>query len=130
MRQDVKSSYSIVAVLAALSRAANTYNSTAVDHSSASSVSFLVTVGNVGTGGKVDGKLQYSNDNSNWTDYPDNDPAGNDDAITQITAAGSAVLHVVNPRGRYSRFVATVSTDACVFAVVSVLGPLRHVDAG
>jgi len=130
MRQDVKSNYTLAEAIAAASHAVGAVNSAAVDHSNGSSASFFISLSGVGTGGTLDAKLQYSADNSTWTDYPASDPAGNDDAITQLTAAGTAQLNVVTPRARYSRLVATVATDACVFGVVSVLGPLRHVDAG
>ena len=74
-------------------------------------------------------KSQYSDNDSTWTDYPAADEAGNDDAITQITAAGSALLHIPNPRGRYTRVVATTAVAASVVGVSSVLGPLRHIGA-
>jgi hypothetical protein len=75
-------------------------------------------------------KVQYADasDFSDAVDYPAADEAGNDDAIVQITAAGTAQLNVPNPRGRYTRCVATVGANAVVFGITSVLGPLRHVE--
>ncbi|HKJ76225.1 MAG TPA: hypothetical protein VKA64_03390 [Gammaproteobacteria bacterium] len=99
-----------------------------VDHALAPSASFFIDVSGVGTGGTVDAKLQYSDDDTTWTDEPNTD-AGNDTAITQIDAAGNARIDVPNPRGRYSRVLVTVGTDTCVGQVTNVLGPLRSVSA-
>ncbi len=129
MRGDIKSNYALAEALAAISVAASTVNSASVDHSLGGSVSFHISCGDVGASGTLDVKTQYSDDDAAWTDYPVDDEAGNDDAITQIVAAGSAALHVPNPRGRYTRVVATVATNAVVFGVTSIVGPLRHVKA-
>lgn len=129
MRNDVKSNYTLAESHAALSVAAGTVNGASVDHSLAGSVSFLVSVGTVGASGTIDAKTQYSEDNSSWTDYPASDVANNDDAIVQITAAGSAQLNIPNPRARYSRVVLVVAVATSVVGVTSVLGPLRHVPA-
>jgi len=126
MRGDVKNNYEIAEALAAASCAAGTQESAAVDFSKATSASFLVSVGTVGTDATVDAKLQYSADGITWTDEPD-ETYKNDTAIAQITAAGSAKLHIIYPRARYYRVAVTVATAACVVAVMSVLGPLRHV---
>jgi hypothetical protein len=127
MRHDVSSNYTLAEAVAAASHAVGAVNGVAVDHSKGSSASFFISLSGVGTGGTLDAKTQYSDDGSTWTDYPASDPMGNDDAITQLTAADTAQLNVVNVRGRYSRVVATVGTDACVFGITSVLGPLRSV---
>lgn len=129
MKQDIKSQYTLLAVLLAQSIAPATVNGDSVDHADASSVSFNVSVGTVGASGTIDAKTQYSDDNAAWTDYPANDEAGNDDVITQILSAGEANLHVPNPRGRYSRVVVTTAVAASVVAVTAALGPLRHVSA-
>lgn len=130
MRQDIKSNIALTAVLSALSRSAGAVNSSSIDHASASSASFLISLGDKGAAGTLDAKVQYSPDNSSWTDYPASDPMGNDSSITQLIAAGSAQLNIVNPRGRYSRVVATVGVNACVFSVTAAVGPLRHIDQG
>lgn len=127
MKNDVKSNYTVADSLAAASRNAGAANGTAVDHASGTTCTFHISVGSVGAAGTLDAKVQYSDDNSTFTDYPASDPAGNSSSITQLTAAGTAKLHVVVPRGRYSRVVATVGTNAVVFGVTSILGPLRHV---
>jgi len=130
MRQDIKSNVLIAAAIASASHAVGTVNGASVDHADVSSVSFFTSLSGVGVGGTLDMKTQYSDDDTNWTDYPVNDEAGNDNAITQLTAAGTAQLNIPNPRGRYSRVVATIATDACVFGTTSVSGPLRSIDAG
>lgn len=129
MRNDTKSNYKFGESHPAASQAVGTINGVAVDHAEAGSVSFLLSVGTVGAASTIDAKTQYSEDNISWTDYPVNDEAGNDDAITQIVAAGVAELHVPNPRGRYTRVVTIVAVTASVLSVTSVLGPLRHVAA-
>jgi len=125
MRLDPGSNYTIAEALAAKSYNAGAQNGASVDHANGPCASFLISVGTVGSSATVDAKVQYSDDDTNWTDEPDA-TAGNDTEITQITAAGSALLHVPNPRARYSRVVVTVATAACVLGVSSVLGPLRH----
>lgn len=129
MRNDVKSNYTLAESHIAKSWAAAANNGVSVDHADAGSVSFLISVGTVGASGTIDAKTQYSDDNAAWTDYPTADEAGNDDAITQITVAGSAQLDVPNPRGRYTRVIMTTAVAASVVSVISVLGPLRHVAA-
>lgn len=125
MLRDVKSSYTLAVALAAISQAAGTDNSAAVDHANANSASFFVNAGTFAAGATLDVKLQYSDDNSNWTD--EDGASGNDTAVTQLTAAGSAQLNVVNPQGRYSRVVGVVAVDAVVYGVTSVTGPLRTI---
>jgi len=109
--------------LAADAYAAGNHEGASVDHKEAPCVSFFISVGDVGTGGTVDAKVQYSDNNSTWTD--ETTGMGNDTSITQITAAGTAQLNVVNPRARYSRVYVTVATDTCNVGIVNVLGPLR-----
>ena len=127
MRLDPGSNYTMARALAPESKSTGDHNSSMVDHAEASSVSFLIDVSDVGTGpGTVDAKVQYSDDGSTWTDEPD-DQAGNDTAISQMNSTGQAQLNVPNPRGRYSRIVVTVGTNAVTLGAMSVLGPLRHV---
>lgn len=127
MRNDVKSNYLFGESVQAQTIAAGTINGGMVDHADASSVSFVASVGAIT--GTFDMKSQYSDDGSAWTDTPANDDAKNDDAIVQLTASGVAELHIPNPRARYSRVVVTVGGTSAVAAVVSVLGPLRHIAA-
>lgn len=126
MKHDVKSNYTLAEELSAASRAAGAANGAGVDLSDGASASFLVSVGSVGAAGTLDAKLQHSADNVSWTDEVAG--AGNSTSITQLTAAGSAKLHVVNPRRRYYRVVATVAVNAVVFGVTSVLGPLNSIN--
>lgn len=128
MKMDPKSNFTIAAHIAAVSQTVTAHNGTAVDMSLAPACSFLINAGTIGSSGTVDAKLQHSDNNSTWTDEADT-TYGNSTSITQITAAGSALLHVVNPRARYYRVVLTVGTAACVVGVTSVLGPLRTVAA-
>jgi hypothetical protein len=123
MRLDPGTNYTLGESRASASHAAGNHEGAAVDHSGGSSVSFFFSVSGVGTGGTLDAKVQYSSDNSTWTD--DDGTTGNDTAITQIDAAGTAQLNVPNPRARYSRVYCTVATDAVVFGAFSVLGPKR-----
>lgn len=136
MKHDVKSNYTMAEAIAAKSWAHNVDHSSLgngikasapVDHANGPSASFFLTAGAFGSSATLNAKLQYSDNGTNWTDYPANDPAGNDAAMTAKTAAGTAQLNVVVPRGRYSRVLATVGVAAVEFGVVSVLGPLRHV---
>lgn len=125
MIKDIKSSCLFAASVPATSQAAGTDNGVAVDHSLANSVSYFITAGTFGTSATLDAKLQYSDDNSSWTD--EDGASGNDTAVTQLTAAGTAQLNVVNPQGRYSRVVCVVAVEAVVYGVVAVSGPLRTV---
>lgn len=136
MRNDVKSNYTLAEAVAAKSWAHNVDHSSlgngiiagaSVDHAGGSSASWLLTVGTVGASSTIDAKLQYSDNGTSWTDYSSSDGTGNSGAMTQKTAAGSAQLSVGVPLGRYSRILVTVAVAASVVAVVSVLGPKRHV---
>jgi hypothetical protein len=125
MKRDPGSNYEFAEAIAAGSQNAGDVNSASVDHAKGDSATFFINLGDNGTAGTVDAKLQYSDDDSAWTDDPGT--AGNDATITQLTTEGSATINVPNPLGRYSRVVVTVGTEACVIAAVSCLGPLRHV---
>lgn len=136
MKHDIKSNYTMAEHIAATSWTHNGDHSSlgagikvgaSVDHADGSTASFLITAGTFGSSATLAAKLQYSDNGTTWTDYPANDPAGNDAAMVTKTSAGSAQLNVVVPRGRYSRVHATVGVAAVVFGVVSALGPLRHV---
>lgn len=128
MKRDIKSNYAITEGLAAVSRSAGAHNSASVDMSDGASAAFFLTLGNNGTAGTVDAKLQHSADNSTgWTDEVSG--AGNDTAITQLTTEGVATLHVINPRRRYYRAVVTIGTEACVLSVTNIVGPLHSVAA-
>lgn len=128
MKHDPGSNYTIAEEVAAASYTDAATNGAGVDHAKGPSVSFFISASAVGT--SLDVKAQYS-DTSDFaiaTDYPASDEAGNDDAITQLVAPGTAQLNVPNPRGRFTRVVAT-GVGAVVYSVTSVLGPLRHIAA-
>lgn len=124
MQMDPGSNYLMDRALTPQSYSAGDHNGAQVDHADAPSASFLIDVGDVGSNGTVDAKVQHSDDGATWTDEPDGQ-ADNDTAITQMTAAGTARLDVPNPRGRYSRVVVTVGNNAVTLAVSSMAGP-RH----
>lgn len=129
MRQDVKSNCILAEELSAASRGPAVVNGAGVDHADGSSVTFFFSLGNYGAAGVVVIKLQYSDDNSTWTDYPPPDAAGNDDFVTMALTTGSGVLNVPNPIGRYTRTVTTITNNAVIIGIVSVLGPARSVAA-
>lgn len=121
---DVKDNIKLTAHVAAKSYAAGAVNGTSVDLTGFQNVSFFINAGDVGAAGTLDAKVQYSDDDANWTDETAN--TGNDTAIAQITAAGEARLHVPNPTHRYYRVVSTVGTNAVVFGITTALGGARH----
>lgn len=123
MIRDLKSSNEFAEAVAPQDAAAGTINSVSVDHSKANSATFFSMVSAVT--GTVDMKLQYSDDNTTWTD--DTGESGNNVAITQLSAAGVAQVDVFNPIERYSRAVVTVGGTSATLAVASVLGPLRSI---
>jgi hypothetical protein len=126
MRLDPGSNFGFQRAIAPDAHGTGTINGESVDHAKAHSALYFLDVGDVGGGGTVDMKLQYSDDDSSWTDEPD-DQANNDTAITQMTAPGQARLEVPNPRGRYTRPVVTVGTNSVDLGVTAIYGPLRHV---
>lgn len=128
MKNDIGSNFTLASAVVPDAHTAGAINSNSIDHSTGPSGIFFLDVGTVGASGTVDMKLQYSDDDSAWTDEPDT-TAGNDTAITQITATGTATLKVPNPRARYSRVVVTVAVATCDLGVTSAIGPLRHVSA-
>ncbi|RLI66165.1 MAG: hypothetical protein DRO88_02545 [Promethearchaeia archaeon] len=124
MKNDPSSNYDIVDVLDAKSRTAGTVYTAAVDLVTADCTAFLISCGTWDT--SFEATLQYSDDNSAWTDEPDTE-AGNTVSAT-LTEAGSALIKVPNPRARYSR-LKVVLGGTCVASVTAVSGPLLSVDA-
>jgi hypothetical protein len=122
MRGDPGSNYTIDEGLSSLSRTAETYTTAAVDHAGGDCVSFFISCGTFAT--SFVATLQYSDNNSTWTDEPDT-TAGNTVSVT-LTEAGDGIINVPNPRARYSR-VSTVIGGTCVFGITSILGPKRSV---
>jgi hypothetical protein len=124
MRFDPSTNFTIDEGLSALSRTVDTYYTAAVDHASGNTAAFFISCGTFDT--SFVATLQYSDDNSDWTDEPDT-TAGNTVSIT-LTEAGDGTIAVPNPRARYSRLkVAVGGTN--VFGVTSILGPLRSIAA-
>ena len=122
MKQDLGSNFTLAEETAAATYTGAATEGAGVDHATGPAVSFLLTASAVGT--TLDAKVQYSDNGTDWTD--DDGASGNDTAITQLDDAGVAQLNVPNPQGRQSRVLST-SVGACVYAVVSVLGPNRHI---
>lgn len=123
MRNDPGSNFTIADGLDALSRAAATYNTAAIDHADGNCAAFHISCGTFAT--SFVATLQYTDDTGgSWTDEPDT-TAGNIVSVT-LTEAGSGIIKVPNPRARYSR-VKVVIGGTCVFSVASMLGPLRSV---
>jgi len=125
MKMDPGTLYTFAEGLSALSRAASTYYTAAVDHgASGRSVTFFLSCGTFAT--SLAATVQYSADNSSWTDEP-NTTAGNE-VSASLTTPGTVQLDVPNPRERYSR-LKIVTGGTCVFGVTSVSGPKHYVDA-
>jgi len=126
MRDNLESNWLIDEAIPSKSYSVGDTEGASVDHSLYPTAAYFISAGTIGSSGTINMKLQYHN-GSAWVD--DDGSTGNDAAITQITAAGDAVLHVVKPRGRYSRVFAAVGTATCVYGVTMIAGPKRHVAA-
>ena len=126
MKMDYGTNFTTAQGLAPVSVAAGTDAGAAIDHATAPCGAFILETGAFGSGARITMKVQYSNDNSTWSD--DDGTSGNDYTTTLTDGTGGAsVLNVPNPLGRYSRAYITVATDAVVCGVTNVLGPLRKV---
>jgi len=125
MLRDVKSSMLIAECIASDNYTVAATEGASVDHSLGNSASFFIDAGTFGSGALLDVKLQYSDDNSAWTD--EDGLSGNDTATAQLSASGDAQLNVVNPQGRYSRVLATNTVEAVNYCVTSIMGPLRSI---
>jgi len=117
---DPGSNMTITDVLDAKSRTAATVYTDAISHitGNGNSVSFLVSCGTWATSLAI--TVQYSDDNSSWTDQTD-DGSGNDYSAS-LTEAGNTQLNVPNPRGKYSR-LKLVLGGTCVVSVAAIQGP-------
>jgi len=110
-------------LLAALSRAAGTYNGSSVDtKGKGRKVLLLLSAGSFGVGATLDAKLQESDDGTTWTDVPGG-------TFTQKTTAGAWVLQVTLTK-RYIRGVKVVGTAAVVSNLWGVIFGLREVPSG
>lgn len=134
MKHDILSRYTIASALKPDAYTAAAYvpvTNTAIVKlgENGGSVAWLIDVGTVGTDGTIDAKVQRSADGTTFTDQPSGED-GNDTAITQITATGSAVLSINNPSPDYPWYAlhVTVGTATCDVGAVSVVGPKRHVE--
>lgn len=125
MKRDIKSNFTLAEHFRAASHAIGTPDGTAVDCSAGASIAFTGSIGSVGTGGTLALKVQYSDDDSTYHD--ETDTAYGNATTASYTAVGEIELHVPNPHARYYRLHATVATDAVIFGVNSILGPLNSV---
>jgi hypothetical protein len=113
--------------LASDTLSATDFEGASVDHAKGPSSSFIINVGTFAT--SLVAKLQYSDNDSDWTDEPTPSAAvgypGNDVSVT-FSAAGQKQINCPNPRGRYTRVLLTSggANEACV---INVVGPLRSV---
>jgi len=124
MIRDTRSNSFIAAVLPANDFAAGDHPTASVDHSIGNACAFLISAGVVG--GTIDGKLQYSDDNTVWVD--DDGASGNNINFGQVTAPpGNGECDVVNPRARYSRVMVTVGGANSTLSVTGVLNPRRTI---
>lgn len=78
-------------------------NSTSVDISGFDGVTFYVLVGTIAASGSVTCKLQYSTDNSNWTDVT----GGGSGTTADTDDNKTIILEVIDPAARYYRVVTT-----------------------
>lgn len=128
MKLDFGSNFLAAEGLAAQAFTATTFEGASVDHAKGPASAFLINLGTFAT--SFVAKLQYSEDDSDWTDEPTPSEAngypGNDVSVT-LTEAGQAILKCPNPRGRYTRCHVT-SGGANVGCVINVVGPLRNVE--
>lgn len=108
---------------ATLAAAATSYSSS-VDLSTGGGAMFLVNMSSVGTGGSITWTVQYSSDDSTFSD--ETSGAGND-TTGSVSATGLTEINVGNPRARYVRLKAVGVVDATTFSVLSVKGPHRSV---
>lgn len=123
MKMDL-ANFTIAQGFAAASKTVEAYEGAAVDHKNGPCAAFVLNVGTFATSCVM--KLQYSEDNSTWVDEPDT-TAGNTVSVT-LTEAGTGVLYVPNPRGRYSRAHVTLGgTNVC--CLINLVGPKPYVDA-
>ena len=122
MKKDPGSNFNIAEVYAAASVDDSTVYTSAIDHVKAPSASYAITCGTFDTSFAV--TLQYSANNSTWTDEPDTN-AGNT-VSDSLTAAGDLVINVPNPRARYTR-LKIVLGGTCVFGVIGISGPLLNI---
>ena len=128
MKIDYATNFTPAQGLAPVSVSAGTDAAASIDHSDAHSGAFILETGAFSSGARITMKVQYSDDDTTWSD--DDGSSGNDYTTTLTDGTGGvSVLNVPNPLGRYTRAYITVATDAVVCGVTNVLGPLRHVAA-
>jgi hypothetical protein len=127
MKQSLEN-YEFSEGIASGAQAAGDHNGASVDHQKGPCAAFIVNCGVFGT--TFSAKVQYSDDDSVWTDEPtpsDDDGYPGNDVTDSLGAEGQFVLHVPNPRARYSRVVVTTVGASTTLAVINCVGPLRRI---
>lgn len=128
MKGDIKSNFSITENFALGLYASGANNGAAVDLTDGATVTFACLMVADGTAGTVAFKLQHSADGTtDWTDEVAG--IGNDTTVSLTDDSVFALLHVVNPRRRYYRVVATSDVADATGGILAILGPLNSVAA-
>ena len=122
---DIKSNIRMVEHLAAKSYGTGDATGATLDLAGFQNASFLVSAGTFGAGAKLNAKLQYSEDGLTFNDAT-TEQTGDVVAIDEMSAAGTAFLHLTKPTKRYYRVLATVGTAAVELAVFAAVGGARH----
>ncbi|KKN14944.1 hypothetical protein LCGC14_0991030 [marine sediment metagenome] len=125
MKTDPKSTMTMVEGLSALSRGASTYLSAAVDHALAPAASYFITCGTWAS--SFVSTLTWSD--TAGSGYIDEVAGAGNDLTLTFTEADSGLIHVPNPRGRYTR-ISTVIGGTCVFSISNISGRVRAYDQG
>ena len=127
MKRDIKSNFAITENLAIGTLASGANNGTAVDMSDGASAAFVCELITDGTAGSVAFKLQHSADGT--TDWTDEAAGAGNSAEATLTGGDGLIttLHVVNPRRRYYRVVATASVADATGGIIAMVGPLNSV---
>ena len=125
MKFDIVNNFEITEGYKSDTLSATTFEGASVDHKKGPCSAFILNCGTFAT--SLSMKLQYSENNSDWTDEPDTS-LGND-TTKSLTAAGTITLNCPNPRGRYTRALITSggANEACL---INVCGPKRFVAEG
>lgn len=125
MDYDIGSNFTIVDGLPALSRAASTYYTAAMDHKGGVKGAYHVSCGTWAT--SLVATLQHSSDDADADSYIDEaDTSYKNTVSVTLGEAGEGEINVPNPRERYTR-VKLVLGGTCVAGIANILGPLDSV---
>ena len=125
MDYDIGSNFTISEGLSALSRAADTYYTAAIDHKGGVKGAYFLSVGTFAT--SCVATLQHSSDDGDSDSFVDEADATYKNTVSvTLTTAGSGQIDVVNPRERYTR-VKLVVGGTTVGSITNIKGPLDAV---